>query len=99
MQAAARARGVPRVREVVRLLTGGKPDAGLDSVVEHDLLGEPETEVLLEERAVLGRVDGEEIDVVEMTHAGAASRVALRLVLERRPELGRRLVALGLVEQ
>ena len=55
--------------------------------------------MLLAEDAVLGGVDGEEVDVVEMAHADAAAGVALRLVLQRGPELRRRLVALGLVEE
>jgi hypothetical protein len=36
--------------------------------------------------------------VIEVTHAGAAARIALRLVLERRLQLGGRLVALRLPE-
>ena len=52
-----------------------------------------------QEDAVLAGIDGEEVDVVEVAHADAASRIPLRLVLQRRPELGRRDVALGLVEE
>ena len=37
--------------------------------------------------------------MVEMTNANAAARVALRLVLERGPKLGRRDVALRLEEE
>ena len=92
-------RQVARVRDVVRLLAGREPDARLGAVVEHDLLGQPQAEILLEEDAVLGGIDGEEVDVVEVADADAAPRVALRLVLERRAKLGRRLVALGLVEE
>ena len=76
-----------------------EPDARLGAVVEHDLLGQPQAEVLLDEGAVLGGLDGEEVDVVEVADSDAAPRVALRLVLERRPKLRGRLVALGLVEE
>ena len=72
---------------------------GLGAVVEHDLLGQPQAQVPLEEDAVLAGIDREEVDVVEVADADAAPRVALRLVLQRRPELRRRLVALGLVEE
>ena len=99
VQPAARAGDVARVREVVRLLVGREPDARLGAVVEHDLLGQPQAEVALAEDAVLARVDGQEVDVVEVPDAHAAPRVALRLVLERRPQLRRGRVALGLVEQ
>ena len=99
MEPAARPRQVARVGDVVGLLVGREPDPGLGAVVEHDLLGQPQAEVVLEEDAVLGGIDGEEVDVVEVAHADAAPRVALRLVLERRPKLRRRLVALGLVEE
>ena len=92
-------RQVARVGDVVRLLVRREPDARLGAVVEHDLLGQPQAEVLLEEDAVLAGVDGEEVDVVEVADADAAARVALRLVLQRRAKLGRRLVALGLVEE
>ena len=37
--------------------------------------------------------------MVEMAHADAAAGVALRLVLQRRPQLGRSLVALRFVEE
>ncbi len=55
VQAAVRARHVARVGEVVGLLAGGQPDARLVAVVEHDLLGQPQPEVLLAEDAVLAR--------------------------------------------
>ena len=99
MQTATRVRQVAGVGEVVGLLVGREPDARFRAVVEHDLLGEPQAEVCLEERAVLARVDREEVDVIEVPHADAAAGIALRLVLQRGAELGRRLVALGLVEE
>ena len=66
VQAAARPRHVARVREVVRLLVGREPDAGLGAVVEDDLLGQAQAELLLAECAVRAGIDGEEVDVVEM---------------------------------
>jgi hypothetical protein len=55
--------------------------------------------VLLGEDPVLGGIDSEEVDVVEVADSDAAGRVALRLILERRAKLGGRLIALGLVEE
>src|SRR4029453_8293727 len=86
-------------RDVVGLLAGGKPNPRLGAVVEHDLLGEPEAEVLLEEGTVVRGLDGEEVDMVEVADACPAPRIALRLVLEGGTELRRRDVALGLPEQ
>ena len=95
----ARSRHVARVGEVVRLLVRREPDARLGAVVEHDLLGQPEAEVVLAEHARLAGVDREEVDVIEVADADAAPRVAARLVLERGPQLRRSRVVLGLVEE
>ena len=90
---------VARVREVVGLLVGREPDPGLVAVVEHDLLGQPQPQVALAEDAVLTGIDGQEVDVVEVADTDAPPRVAVRLILERRSQLRRSRVALGLVEQ
>ena len=97
----------PRVRVRSRVYVtsydfwfGREPDARLGAVVEHDLLGQPQAEVAASRKTRFSAgIDGEEVDVVEVADAGAAPGVALRLVLQRRPQLRRRLVALGLVEE
>ena len=99
VQPAARSRRVARVGDVVGLLVRREPDPRLGAVVEHDLLGQPQPEVRLAEDAVRAGIEREEVDVVEVSHADAAPGIAVGLVLERRLPLGRRDVALGLVEE
>ena len=97
MQPALGAGVVAGIGEVVGLVGGGHPHAGFGAVVEHDLLGQHEAEIVLEEFAVGLDVDGEPVEVVDAARVDAARRIGLRLVLERRLELGRRLVPFGLV--
>src|ERR1035437_6286312 len=49
METARGRRVIARVSEVVGLVGGGHPHAGLRAVVEHDLLGQHEAEIVLEE--------------------------------------------------
>src|SRR5262249_22721449 len=64
MQATTAARRIARVRHVVRLLIRREPHAGLAAVVEHDLLGEAQAEILFAEDARLRWIKGEQVDVV-----------------------------------
>ena len=63
---------------------------GFAAVVEHDLLGQPEAEIVLEEFAVGLDVDRKPVPMVEAAHIAAARRKALRLVLQRRLLVRRR---------
>ena len=67
------------------------------AVVEHDLLGQAEAEIVLEELAVGLDVGGEPIEMVDAPHVAAARRIALRLVLQGGLLVGRRVVPFGLV--
>jgi hypothetical protein len=86
-----------RIGEVVALVRGGQPHAGLGAVVEHDLLGETKAERLLEELAIGLDVRGQAVEVVKPAHVHAPARDALRLILQGGPQIFRRLVPLGLV--
>ena len=83
--------------EVVALVGQRHPHAGLGAVIEDDLLGEPASEIGLEEDAVRADVCGETVEMVEPADIDAACRETLRLVLQGRLELGRRSVPLRLV--
>jgi hypothetical protein len=88
---------VARIGEIVGLVGGGHPHAGLGAVVEHDLLGEPKAQIGFEEFAVAGDVGGQAVEVVEAAHVAAAGRIALGLVLQRRFLVRRRRVPFGVV--
>ncbi len=85
------------VGEVIGLVGDRQPHAGLGAVVQHDLFGQPAAEIILEEQPVRLDVDGKTVEVVEAAHIDAAGRKALRLVLQRRFQLRRRLIPFGLV--
>ena len=88
---------VAGIGEVVALVRHRHPHRRFRAVVEDDLLGGAQAEIILEEQAVRLDVDGEAIEVVEPAHVDAARGKALRLVLQRRLQLRRRLVPFGLV--
>ena len=83
MEAALGAVVVEREGEVVGLVVGGDPGAGLLAAVEHDLLGRAQAQHVLQEVPQLGDVEVEQVQVVEPAHVDAARGEALRLVLER----------------
>ncbi|MGX1292226.1 hypothetical protein AB7M75_002134 [Bradyrhizobium ottawaense] len=88
---------VERIGEVVALVRHRQPHRRFPPVVEHDLLGEPAAEVILEELAVGLDVHGETVEMIEAADIDAARGEALRLVLQRRLQLGRCLIPFGLV--
>ena len=88
---------VAGIGEVVGLVGGGQPDAGFAAVIEHDALGQAEAEIVLEELATAADIGGEAVPVIEPAHVAAARRETLRLVLERRLLIGRRVVPFGVV--
>src|ERR1041385_556792 len=65
MEAALGAGVVARIGEVVALVRGGHPHAGFAAVVEYDLFGEAEAEIVLEELAVGLDVDGEPVEMMD----------------------------------
>jgi hypothetical protein len=85
VEPAVRAVVVLRVDQLVGHHRQAHPRAGLGAVVELHALVEPVAEHVGRELAHRTHVGGEEVDVVEPLHGHAASRVALRLVLQRRP--------------
>src|SRR5665647_1216306 len=97
METARGRRVIARVSEVVGLVGGGHPHAGLRAVVEHDLLGQHEAEIVLEEFPVRLDVHRQAIEMIDTPHVAAARRIALRLIFQRRPLAGRRLVPFGVV--
>src|SRR5262245_28593143 len=97
MQPAVSAVRVARVDQLVRGDRGAHPRARLAAVVELDPLVEPIAERVDAELAVRADVGGEEVDVVEALDRAAAAGVAARHVLQRRPQMRGRLVALALV--
>jgi hypothetical protein len=76
-----------------------EPRPRLGAVVELDALVQAVAELLLGEDPTGPHVGGEDVDVVQALDGGAAPDVALGLVLQCGHELGRRAVALDLVEQ
>ena len=77
---------------------GRQPRAELGrAIVEAHLLAQAEAQGALGELAVLGDVVGEQRQMVDAAHAGAAAGELLRQVLERRAQVLRRLVFLLLV--
>src|SRR3569833_1368901 len=97
MEAAGHAGVIARIGEVVGLVGGGQPDAGFRAVIEHDALGQAEAEIILEELAAGRDVGGQPVPVVETADVAAASREALRLVLQRGLQRRRRLVPFSVV--
>jgi hypothetical protein len=83
--------------EVVGLVGGRHPHAGFGAVVEHDLLGEPKAEIVFEEFAVALDVGRQAIEVVDAPHVATARRITLRLILQRRLLVCRRLVPFGVI--
>ena len=99
VETAARAVRVRDVDQLVGRDREAHPGAALRPVVHLDPLVEPIAEHVLREDAVGADVRGEHVHVVEPLHRTAATDVALRLIPPRRPQVLRRLVALGVVEE
>src|SRR4029078_4769644 len=97
MQAPFGARVIARVSKVIAFVCRGHPHAGLSAVVEHNLFGQHEAEIVLEKFAVGFDVDRKPVEMIDASHVYSARGVALRLVLEGRLEFGRRLIPFGLV--
>src|SRR4051794_5237607 len=87
VQARVRPVGVLRVDELVRGDRRAEPRARLGAVVELDALVQPVAEDVGREHAVGPHVGRQDVDVIEALHRGAAARVALRLVLQRRAQV------------
>ncbi len=66
------------------------------AVVEPDLLRHPAAERRADEPAVLFRLGGEVVHVIQPAHADAAARVGLSLILQRGPQVTGGPVPLGL---
>jgi len=88
---------VARIGEVVALVRAGHPHGGFRAVVQNDLLGQPEAQVLLEKRAVAFDVYGQAIPMIEAAHVDATRGKALGLILQGRAQLWRSLVPLRFV--
>ena len=99
MQPARRAAAVVRDGDVVRLVGGRQPRAHFRAVIEDDLLGQAQTEQLLEEPPGGSDVARQKVDVIEAPRRDAARHVPLRLVLEGRRDLRRRHESLRLPVQ
>ena len=99
MKTALRAGVVGGVGEIVALVGARHPHGGFAAVVEHDLLGKTEAEVLFEENPVGLDVGGQAVQMVQPPDIDAAGGISLRLILQRRTKFGRRLIPLGLVIQ
>ncbi len=97
METAVRAVVIGGERDVVGLVVGSHPRTGDRAAVEHDHLGRPHAEHVFHEPLQAGHVGGEQVEVIEPPHVGAARGKPHRLVLQRRLQLWRRLVPLGLV--
>ena len=97
VQPASGAGVVGDVDELVRGDRQAHPCPDLAAVVGHDLLVKTESEDVLGEAPVDGDITREHVDMVEALDRGAAADIALGYVLERRPQMLGRLVALGLV--
>src|SRR5262245_42860444 len=97
VQAALGAGVVARVGKIVALVGRRHPHAGFAAIVEHDLLGQLEAEIVLEEFAVGLDVNRKPVEMVNPANIDAARGKTLRLVLERGPEFRRSLVPLGFV--
>jgi hypothetical protein len=78
-----RSRPVVGVYEVVGLLREVKPLGRDCAVVQDDLLGDPGAEGVADEPAAGLALRGQEVHVIEATHTDPATRVGLRLVLQR----------------
>src|SRR5690606_36172854 len=96
VEASAAARPVPRVDEVVGLVGEREPASGDGAVVQADLLGGVPAQHVPQELGARLDLGGQEVDVVEAADAHAHRRVRLRLVLQGRRQLRRRLVPLRL---
>ncbi len=88
---------IARVGKVITFVCCGHPHAGLGAIVEHNLLGQHETEIVLEKFAVGFDVNGKTVEMVNASHIYAARRVTLRLILECWLEFGRSFVPFGVV--
>jgi hypothetical protein len=97
VQTALGASVVARVCKIVALVGRCHPHAGFAAIVEHDLLGELEAEIVLKEFAVGLDVDRKSVEMVDPAYVDAACGKTLRLVLESGLEFGRRLVPFGFV--
>src|ERR1700722_4022307 len=99
VQAPVQARVVGAVDQLMRGDRQAHPGTGFAAVVIDDLLIQAEAKLLLGKSPVGSDVSGQDIHVVEPLDGGTAPDVALRDVLERRPELGWGLISLALVGQ
>src|ERR1700733_1826996 len=97
VETAGRSGMIARIGEVVALVRDRHPHRRFRAVVEHDLFGQPATQIFFEEYPVRLDIDSQTIEVIEAAHVDAARREALRLILQGRLPFGRRLVPFGLV--
>ena len=97
MEAALGAGMIAGIGEVVGFVGRGQPDAGLAAVVHDDALGETEAEIILEEFAAARDIGGKPVPVIDAPHVAAARRETLRLVLQRRFLVRRRVIPFGVV--
>ncbi len=74
---------VARVGEIVTLVRRGHPHAGLRAIVEYDLFGQHEAEIVLKKLAIGFDVGSQAIEMVDPTHINATRRKLLGLVFER----------------
>jgi hypothetical protein len=72
-----------------------QPHAHFLARVQHDLLGETEAQIVLEELAIGPDIDREAVEMVEPANIRAAGGIALGLVFQRGTQDLRRLIPLG----
>ncbi len=85
------------VGKVVALVRHRHPHRSFGAVVEYDLFGSAEAQIIFEEEAVGLDIDREAIEVIEPADVDAARGKPLRLVLQRGLQFRRWLIPLGLV--
>src|SRR6516225_1602303 len=92
-----RAGVVTRVCKIVALVRTRHPDRGFRAIVQENLFGQTKAQVLFEKLAVGFDIDREPIPMIETPYVDAPRGKFLRLVLEGRPQLRRRLIPLGFI--
>ena len=97
VEAAGDAVGFLGEGEVVALVVRRQPHAGFLAGVEFDPLRAAQAQIALEELAAGADIDGQAVEVIDAADVDATGGKALRLVLQRRAELGGRLIPLGVV--
>src|SRR5262249_2668727 len=83
--------------KVIAFVRRGHPHACLGAVVEYNLLGQHEAEIVLKKFAVGFDVDSKSVEMIDASHVYSARRITLRLLFECWREFGGSLIPFGLV--